>query len=400
MTRKETPAETLRGYLRQLTPQTRTRLLAEVERLRQTGDDFPGTDIILAELRTEVRRDSGSDSRLDPAAQHFYRILEPYLTSRSEQRTNGGQISRASLPPVWEWIGRDLMATMARAYAGEIKQFVTTGKKHEAELTVQSFQNKAVKYLEGTLASQNGAEQARTRLIARGGTAATLDELRKMLHVLRAREALDKLAQGLPAKIDKLVGGQLDNIWTALDGFAADHGEAVPFALMQVARRLVAPWQLIRLATKATETKDAAEIAATPYAIAVTMVLDRMEDDVETLRGTIKAQHVPRAKELLTHIYDTEYALRVRIDFSNTEWGHRLDATMNALSQLVASEANSFPAGLRHVFRSPGLKSHYSLMGQLTRMGWKCRDVVSGGVAHGRHLVDALRNAQAWSLFQ
>jgi len=34
------------------------------------------------------------------------------------------------------------------------------------------------------------------------------------------------------------------------------------------------PWQLIRLATKAAPSKNAADVAATPYAIVVSMVLD------------------------------------------------------------------------------------------------------------------------------
>jgi hypothetical protein len=47
MTRNETPAESLKGYLRQLSPQTRAKLLAEIERLRQNGEDVPGGDLLL-----------------------------------------------------------------------------------------------------------------------------------------------------------------------------------------------------------------------------------------------------------------------------------------------------------------------------------------------------------------
>ena len=63
-----------------------------------------------------------------------------------------------------------------------------------------------------------------------------------------------------------------------LDAFRKDHAEQVPFALALVATRLKTPWQLIRLATKAAPSKNAADIAATPYAIAVSMVLDRLDD--------------------------------------------------------------------------------------------------------------------------
>ncbi len=63
-----------------------------------------------------------------------------------------------------------------------------------------------------------------------------------------------------------------------LDGFAKDRAEQIPFALTLVAGRMKTAWQLIRLATKAAPSKNAADIAATRYAIAVSMVLDRLED--------------------------------------------------------------------------------------------------------------------------
>src|SRR3974390_927764 len=101
MTRTETPIESLRGYLRQLSPQTRTKLVAEVERLRQNGDDLPGADIILAELRpgaaplphpkTAAR---AALEPLEPPARYFFKPIEPYLTDRSPERANAGLISR------------------------------------------------------------------------------------------------------------------------------------------------------------------------------------------------------------------------------------------------------------------------------------------------------------------
>jgi len=115
MTRNEAPSESLRGYLRQLSPQTRSRLLAEVERLRQNGEDVPGGDLLLTELRAEFRQDGRAVERLEQPARHFFRPLEPYLTDRPPERANPGQISRTSLPAIWDWIGRDLMASLVRA---------------------------------------------------------------------------------------------------------------------------------------------------------------------------------------------------------------------------------------------------------------------------------------------
>ena len=76
----------------------------------------------------------------------------------------------------------------------------------------------------------------------------------------------------------KFDDARVAKITALLDAFAKNHADGVPFALALVAKRLKTSWQLIRLATKAAPSKNAADVAATPYAIAVSMVLDRLED--------------------------------------------------------------------------------------------------------------------------
>jgi hypothetical protein len=401
MNRTEPPVEALRGYLRQLAPQTRARLLAEVERLRQSGEDFPGVEIIVAELSSEPRApDAPPVDRLDHAARHFFRVLDPYLTHRPPERANDGQISRASLQPIWDWVSRDLMASMARGYTTELKQFLAAGKQREVDQAAQGFQNKAVKYLQGTLASESGTEQARARLAKHGGSAATSGDLVKILRVLKARDALAVLDDELPSRIDKLDGRHLDRTLAALDTLRTAHADAVPFALAHVAKRLAVPWQLLRVATRATETKQVAEIAATPYAIAVVLVLDQLEDEVEVLRAALRSQHVVRAKEILTGVYDVEYAIRVRIDLDDSDWGFRLDDIMQAVVDALDSEQINLPAGLNHVLRSRSLKHQDSLIGRLTWLYWKCHDVLTGSPAHARQLIATLCHPLAWSIFQ
>jgi|SRR5579883_136263 len=396
MNRTETPVEALRGYLRQLTPNTRARLLAEIERLRQNGENFPGAEIIVAELsadRPDQPAEAQPADKLDPAGRHFFRVLDPYLTNRPPERANDGQIARVSLQPIWDWITRDLMASMARAYAGEIKQFLVGGRQRELDQAVQQFQNKAVKYLQGTLASQTGAEQARARLGKHGATAANFSDLLKMQRVLKARSELAGLEEELPVRIDKLENDRLERTRAAVDRVVAAQPDAMPFALMLILKRLVVPWQLLRLATKTTETKAAAEIAAAPYGFAMVLVLDRLEDAVDELRVTLRKQHIPRAKEILSDIYDTEYAIRVRVDLDDSAWGARLDAIMQMASDVLDTEVVNLPAGLNHVLRSRTLKHHQSLMGRLTYLGWKCRDAVTGAPAQIRDLLVRRRAA-------
>ena len=58
-----------------------------------------------------------------------------------------------------------------------------------------------------------------------------------------------------------------------LNAFGKMHAEAVPFAITLIAKRLKTSWQIVHLATKPAATRKAADVAATPYAIVVSMVI-------------------------------------------------------------------------------------------------------------------------------
>jgi hypothetical protein len=149
-----------------------------------------------------------------------------------------------------------------------------------------------------------------------------------------------------------------------------------------VAKRLKIHWQLIRLATKAAPSKNAADVAATPYAIVVPMVLDRLENRRSALCVALKYNRVLVAKEILIDIYDVEYALRVRIDrLDQCAWGSRLDRLMNSIAALVEAEIARFPDKVGHVLGSRKLRSHQSLAGRLSYLAWKGRDAFRSGTA-------------------
>jgi hypothetical protein len=314
--------------------------------------------------------------------------LEPLLVDGAPQHANSGRILRGSISPVWEWIRRNLLPTMTRDYVNEMNRLIAADNQREAARVVSTFQTKVVKSLEGTLNSPDSATMVRTKLAIYTASHAAYDDVTKMLSVLRARDALAKFSDALPAKIGKFEDAQFTKISKLLDEVRKKNAEAIPFALALVATRLKTPWQLIRLATKAAPSKNAADVAATPYAVVVSMVLDRLEDSRSALRIALKNNRILVAKELLTEIYNAEYALQVRIDrFEESDWGKRLQNLMGAVSALVEAEVNRFPDNVDHVLASRSLRSHQSLAGRLTQLAWKGRDAVSDGAAYWKKLV-------------
>ncbi|MGO9358282.1 MAG: hypothetical protein ACLP1D_11485 [Xanthobacteraceae bacterium] len=364
----------LRRYLQQLTLQERGHLLAELERLQLYGENAAGADIVLAELRAELRKNGQDGNRQDPAARFFFEPLEPVLIDGPPEHAGCGRISRGSLPTIWEWMTANLLRAMASDYAIQIKRLVAANNTHEAQSVAAAFQSKVVKMLDDTLTSANGAEQIKAGL-ATFTSLPTFDDLIKILKVLRARTTLARFGKALPTKIRRLEGEPLAKIRTLLDTVQAEHEDAVPFALTMVARRLKTPWQLIRLATKSAGTKEASAIAATPYAVAVSIALDEIEGKQLGLRKALKSNRITVARDILVDIYDVEYALRVRIDhLGQSPWGRRLDDLIAAVDKAVASEVTTIPDNLHHILDSRRLHRHHSLKGRLTYLAWKIYD--------------------------
>jgi hypothetical protein len=375
-------------FLQGLSPPTRNNLLTELERLDLCGVEMPGSADIQAKLRTEFRKDGAGQNRLANPQRYFFAPLEGLVVDGAPQHDNSGRIPRGSLSPIWEWITRDLLPTMARDFNAQMKDLIAADKRREARQATAVFQTKVFKSLENTLASPDGVEQSRAKLATYTAARSAYDDLVKIMCVLGARDALAKFDDALPERISKFDNAVVDRITKLLDGLAKGNAGAVPFAIALIERRLKKPWQLMRLATKAAASKDAADVAATPYAIAVSMVIDRLEDNGAALRMALKHNRVLVARALLADIYDTEYAMRVRMDrFAESAWGIRLRALMEAIAAMVAAEVSRFPEEVGHVLDSRSLRSHDSLAGRLTYLAWKGRDVLTNGATHIKKLI-------------
>jgi hypothetical protein len=378
----------LSEFLQRLTPLSRSCLLSELERLELCGVDMPGSAGVQAKLRAEFRKDGSTQARATNPSRYFFAPLELLLIDGAPEHANMGRISRNTLTAIWEWICRDMLPTMARDYIKAINDQATANNPKEVLKTASIFQTKVVKVLENTLASAESAEFARGKLAQYTASRTAFDDVKKMQQVLRAGDALPKFNEKLPEKIAKFGDGQVAQITAQLNAFRKAHPDALPFALALVARRLKTSWELVRLATKPAASKSAVDIAAAPYACVVPMVLDRLDDKRLALRIALRHNRILIARDLLADIYDTEYALKVRIDgIENCEWGVRLQQLMDAIAALVSAEVSRFPSNVGHILGSRRLRSHDTLGSKLSYLAWKGRDAVQDGAAAFRKLI-------------
>jgi hypothetical protein len=370
-------------FLQRLSPLTRSCLLTELERMEMCGIDMPGSADLQARLRAELRPDGANDNTPTPS-RYFFAPLDPLLVDGAPEHANTGRIARSSLAPIWEWISRDLLPMMARDYNDQMKLLIAANKARELQQTAATFQSKVVKSLEGNLRSREGAERARSKLAFYTASPSAYGDLVKMMGAFRAGEALAKFGAALPQQIPKFDNGQVGKITALLDSLRKQNPDAVPFALAMVAGRLRTPRELMHVATRAARTRNAADVAATPYAIAVSMVLDQIDDKRIALRVALKKNRITIARDVLADINRTEAALRVGIrEFDASEWGARMAEIRDAISALVEAEVNRFPDEIGHILELRSSRGNGLLAGLIG----KGRDAISDGAIFCKRLI-------------
>lgn len=377
-------AEHLIQYLRQLAPQVRARLLAELERLHLLGEDIPHSEPLITALRAEFRATGQSHYRIGNPSRYFFEPLEPVLVDRAPERANSGQIARGSLAPIWSLVTEQLLRSMAADYIADAKKVISADKQPEVRQIARAFQKKVLISLNGQLGSAEGAASIRDGLMAYTSSHATFDDLKKMLRYLDMQRELEDFGRALAPKIARLEGASLAKVLGLLRALKAKRVDAVPFALTIVANRLETPWELLSIATVRADDRAAARIAASPFAIAVSMVLDQIEEKHLLLLFALRNNRPVRAKEIVGEIYRIEEALRTQIELKGSDWAQHLDNLMMTVQAAINAEIDSIPGDhrhLTHILESPRLRPDHSFshkVGHMFEKGW---DVVAGLLA-------------------
>ncbi len=346
------PAERLRDYLGELKPEARALLIAELERGLLRGDEIPGGDLVLQELRRVLHEQGQASSRIGNPVRLFFHALEPFIVDDNLGHKHPGRIARAALESIWAWISRDLLPAEATIFSDEVSQALLAGDKSKAESLTRTFQNLALRRVETALAAADSGDKAGRRLAGQIGFPGALDVAKEFLSILKARDELAALGRQLPGHINALTDGRLLGVKALLDARIGQKPDIFVHALLLVMSRLSAPWQLIRIATKAAESDNAARIAASPYGVAITIVLVELGRLVGELKTDLRSGRGVAVIALLKAIHDAARGLRTEVDLSvDTDWGRQLAAMRAEISNLLKSEIESMPGRVRRLLR-------------------------------------------------
>jgi hypothetical protein len=346
----QTSIERLKDYLVQLPPQSQALLMREFERAIERGEDTTVATFVLEQLR-KVVRGTGDEARprTDDPARLLFRPLEPFLVDTNFP-VRPGQVRRASLLPVWQWLIRDGAPDQAREFEVALARMRKTGTTSDLEPAIGKLQLAAADAILRIATPVPGGDKQRG--LARVGPPDVIADLLPIGSVLQAREALDTLNGRLPSYLRMFADPQIAQLSALLNVASLQAPQLLPFALSLVMQRLAAPWQIIRLAIKMAASDDEIRVAATPYGVAVTIALHDLSFLAARLRTDIKRGHFDNVSEHLKNLHDGVRGLRTELDLRNdSAWGKQLTSIRSDISNTLQSEIDSVPGRVRRLLR-------------------------------------------------
>ncbi len=344
----QTSTERLRDYLAQLPPGSQALLMREFERAIERGEDAAVANFVLEQLRKIVRGNSeNTRPRTDDPARILFRPLEPFLVE-GNVALRPGQICRASLLPVWQWLAREATPAIAGEFEAALARGPDNGASPEIEAATRKLQRATAEALQAVAAA--GFDDRRA--LARIGPPDVIEDLPSIAMVLQSREAVDAVGGRLPSYMRVFNDTQISAVMSALDIPSLQTPQMLPFTLSLIVQRLAAPWQIIRLAIRMAASDDEMRVASTPFGVAVTIALHDLSCLAATLRVDIRRGRFGEVTEHLKTLHDGVRGLRTELDLRNdSAWGRQLAAIRADISSALQSEIDSVPGRVRRLLR-------------------------------------------------
>jgi len=346
----EAAAEKLRTYLRELKPGARALLIGELERGLLHGTSPAGAELVLSELRRSLREGQSKSARFGDPARLFFQPLEPFLVDDAPDHKHRGRIARSALEPLWLWVSNTLMPEETKAYGAQVEHALMAGDTDSAEEQARGFQDLAAARITEML--EGADDKERRRLNVQLGTSRALADVQALRGILHSRSGLVTLGAQLPGHITSLTGPVLESVKAHLDSPVAAKSDLFLYSLVLVMSKLAAPWQLLRLATRAANSDTAKRIAETPYAVAVEIVLEEVDRRVRELAADLKSGRGIAVSALLKEVHDALRGLRSELDLSpESAWGKQLSTLRGDVSRILTAEIELMPGRVRRLIR-------------------------------------------------
>ena len=347
----QTSTDRLREYLAQFPPQSQALLMREYSAHRAQGRRR-GRQFVLEQLRkvvrgAEVNKKCGRVSTIRRA--WCFRRWSRSWSKAYPMRP--GQIRRASLQAVWQWLERESATDAAREFENAI---------NDARRVARTPASKPPPEVPGGRGRDDpqgpgpGTGPRPQRALARIGPPNAVEDLPGIGAVLRCARGARCFGSQDPQRAAQSLGNsQIATVNAALNTPALVTPQVLPFALSLLMQRLSAPWQVIRLAIKMAASNNKIRVAATSYGVAVTMAIhDLSRASPPPCAPTSGAATSPASPNISRPCMTGFAGCAPNSTCAMTStWGRQLASLRIDISSTVQSEIDSVPGRVRRLLR-------------------------------------------------
>ncbi len=287
----------LKAFLGNLPESAALKLAKAVEVDRLADGKLLPHDLILEGLRP-VLRHADASGRTPTPLRLFCQPFTDLLVLETPKQKLKGRIARASLIPVWNWLGRTLIPHEHATYCATVKSASLAWRIRDAQTVVEEFWPGAAAAIRKALADEKGRKAAR---IALNGDV-TMNDALEMAYLLAAGREIAELQDLVPKHTPVLTEELLWSMRAIYDRLVASAPDSAPYVAVVAMHRFARPWEAMRLPlTIARQTQDTL-ISNTDMGLVGEILLGDMEAHAAQIRNVRQPQF--DAAELVGHVAD------------------------------------------------------------------------------------------------
>lgn len=335
--------EQLQAFLSRLPDGISAQLAAAVEVDRVAGGRGLPHEMILAGLRPSLIR--SGPARTPTPLRLFCEPFEDLLVTGTRRVKQPGRIARATIRPLWTWLGTDLLGTRLEAYAQRIAAAIVSRNEDAQRVALSQLQQEAsAAILNAVTPVQPGSKQHR-ELEARLGGPGSIADAREIALLLQVGDEINALRTALPRPIESLSEEHLAIIRHTYDRFTAEHPDQAPYIALVVMGRLVQPWEALRLAGVVSRKTTDTVIAGTDLGVVGDVLLSDAEALAEQLAAVRQPDFDPGFVSLLVVNFArlTSGLVKELGIKRDGVWGQRLMKSRSTVSSAIESMLERAP---------------------------------------------------------
>jgi hypothetical protein len=322
----------LKSFLGGLPEQIAARLAQAVEVDRLVDGKSLPHEMILEGLRPALRRTAGAERTPTPL-RAFCIPFEDLFSLASRKTKQKGVISRGSVTPVWAWVSQTLLPEQTKDYIRDFKAHALAGRQIDARQRAAAFWPVAAKAMSEKLGDAAGKRASRAAL----GSDLVVEDAIEMAQLLAVGADVIDVHAVLPKPVPALTEDMLWSLRTICDRVAASAPDAAPYIAVLAMRRLVRPWEALKLPLQVSRQTQDTLISSTDMGLVGEILFGEIEASGTVVREAHHPNFDPAAMiEALARFTTLSSGIVKTIDVRRDgKWGQRLMKDRAALASTM-----------------------------------------------------------------